>query len=143
MFVSAMAATECGSATLPAKIIQILVSTISVAFKIPQDTICDAVSDAAHGLPAAALHTVTRATTIARLLYASPAWWGFTIEKDRARLDKLYTRIKRMDYLPDNAPTFPSLVGKADERLFRSIELNPSHVLRDLLPPKAKRPYKL
>ena len=45
MFVSAMAATECGSATLPAKIIQILVSTISVAFKIPQDTICDAVLD--------------------------------------------------------------------------------------------------
>src|SRR6218665_2854048 len=65
------------------------------------------------------------------------------LQKDRARLDKLYTRIKRMDYLPDNAPTFPSLVGKADERLFRSIELNPSHVLRDLLPPKAKRPYKL
>ena len=40
-----------------------------------------------------------------------------------------------MDYLPDNAPTFSSLVGQADERLFRSIELNPSHVLRDLLPP--------
>src|SRR6218665_2583972 len=44
MFVSALAATEGGSATLPAKIIQILVSTISVAFKIPQHTICDAVS---------------------------------------------------------------------------------------------------
>src|SRR6218665_3403357 len=52
----------------------------------------------AHGLPAAALHTVTRATTIARLLYASPAWWGLITEKDRARLDKLYMRIKRMDY---------------------------------------------
>src|SRR6218665_647050 len=89
--------------------------------------------------------TVTRATTIAQLLYAFPACWGLTTEKDRARLDKLYNfiRIKRMDYLPDNAPTFPSLVGQADERLFRSIELNPSHVLRDLLPPKAKRPYKL
>jgi len=97
----------------------------------------------AHGLPAAALHTVTRATTIARLLYASPAWWGLTTDKDRDRLDKLYTRIKRMDCLPDNAPTLPSLVGQADERLFRSIELNSSHVLRDLLPPKAKRPYKL
>ena len=47
-----------------------------------------------------------------------------------------------MDYLPDNAPTFPSLIGQADERLFRSIELNPPHVLRDLLPPKAKRPYR-
>ena len=82
----------------------------------------------AHGLPAAALHTVTRATTIARLLYASPAWWGLTIEKDRSRLDKLYTRIKRMNYLPDNAPPFPSLVGKADERLFRSIELKRPYI---------------
>src|SRR6218665_1627807 len=56
---------------------------------------------------------------------------------------KRYMRIKRMDCLPDNAPTFPSLVGQAHERLFRSIELNPPHVRRDLLPPKAKRPYKL
>ena len=80
----------------------------------------------AHGL----LHTVTRATTIARLLYASPAWWDLTTEKDRARLDKLYMRIKRMDYLPDNAPTFPSLVGQADERLFRSIRPGASIPLR-------------
>src|SRR6218665_1392372 len=43
LFVSAMEATECDSATLPAKIIQILVS--SVAFNIPQDTVCNAVSD--------------------------------------------------------------------------------------------------
>ena len=36
-----------------------------------------------------------------------------------------------------------SIVGQADERLFRSNEFNTSHVLRDFLPPKAKRPYKL
>jgi len=39
LFVKAMEATECGSAIPPTKIIQILVSTISVAFNIPQDTV--------------------------------------------------------------------------------------------------------
>ena len=34
-----MEATECGSAIPPSKIIQILVSTISAAFNIPQDTV--------------------------------------------------------------------------------------------------------
>ena len=41
-------------------------------------------------------------------------------------------------YLPDNAPTIPCLVSQADERLFRSVVSNPSHVLRDLLPPQVK-----
>jgi len=31
----------------------------------------------AHGLPPTALQEVARATTITRLLYAAPAWWGF------------------------------------------------------------------
>ena len=48
-----------------------------------------------------------------------------------------------VSYLPDNAPTITSLVYQADERLFRAIELKPSHVLRDLLQPKAKWPYRL
>jgi len=34
----------------------------------------------AKGLPDAALHTVTNAITIARLMYAVPAWWGLTSE---------------------------------------------------------------
>lgn len=40
-----------------------------------------------HGLPEAALHVVTEATSIALLLYASPAWWGLTTTKDKDRLD--------------------------------------------------------
>src|SRR6218665_2360108 len=59
-----------------------------------------------HGLPAAEPHTVTKATTIAPLLYASPTWRGLTTEKDRARLNKLFTRMKRTDYLPHNGPLF-------------------------------------
>ena len=31
-----------------------------------------------HGLTPSGLHEVTRMTTIAHLMYASPAWWGYT-----------------------------------------------------------------
>jgi len=40
----------------------------------------------AHGLPPATLHEVARATTLARLLYASPAWWGFAKQQHRNTL---------------------------------------------------------
>ena len=43
----------------------------------------------AHGLPDEVLHSVTRATTVARLMYAVPSWWGITAEKDRAKIERL------------------------------------------------------
>lgn len=43
----------------------------------------------ADGLPDVTLHTITRAATIARLLYASPAWWGLTPEKTGSPLKEL------------------------------------------------------
>src|SRR6218665_960569 len=64
----------------------------------------------AHGLPDEALHSVTRATTVARLTYAVPSWWGITAEKDRAKIERLYNRLKRMGYLPADAPSIPALV---------------------------------
>src|SRR6218665_1182733 len=52
----------------------------------------------AHGLPDEALHSVTRATctTVARLMYAVPSWWGITAEKDKAKIERLYNRLERM-----------------------------------------------
>jgi len=77
----------------------------------------------AHGLPSAGLHSVAWATTIARLLYASSAWWGLTIESDRARIDRFYKRLKRFDYIPDNVPSITELVGQGDDRLFGQLSL--------------------
>ena len=48
-----------------------------------------------HGLPTTALHDVARATTVSRLLYAAPAWWGFTKAEDRNRLDRFLQRSRR------------------------------------------------
>ena len=78
----------------------------------------------AHSLPDEALHSVTRATTIARLMYAAPSWWGITAEKDRAKIERLYNRLKRMGYLPADAPRIPALVDKAEASLFRSAPEN-------------------
>src|SRR6218665_1881779 len=39
-----------------------------------------------HGLSAEALSTVTVATIISGLLYASPAWWGLTSAENSSRL---------------------------------------------------------
>ena len=50
------------------------------------------------------LHSVTRATTIAQLMYAIPSWWGITAENDRAKIERLYNWCKRMGYLPADAP---------------------------------------
>src|SRR6218665_3891594 len=40
----------------------------------------------AHGLPTSSLHEVTRATVLARLLYATPAWRGFATAQDCSRI---------------------------------------------------------
>jgi len=37
-----------------------------------------------HGLNGNALWDVTRATLVAQLLYASPAWWGFLKADEKA-----------------------------------------------------------
>src|SRR6218665_3359009 len=42
----------------------------------------------AHGLPTSSLHEVTRATVLARLLYAAPAWRGFATAQDCSRIDR-------------------------------------------------------
>src|SRR6218665_3968948 len=63
-----------------------------------------------HGMPTTALHEITRATTIARLLYAAPAWWGFAHAKDRARVERFISKTMRMGYLPEEFPDVGELI---------------------------------
>src|SRR6218665_1083122 len=72
-------------------------------------------------------------TTIAFLLYASPAWWGFTSAVDRSKLERMVARLRRGGYLPADHPSFENLAIIADQRLYRSIIHNPYHVLRRFL----------
>src|SRR6218665_27866 len=69
-------------------------------------------------------------TTIASLLYASPAWWRYTSAADRSKLERLVARLRRGGNLPADHPFSENLAMIADQRLYRSIIHNPYHVLR-------------
>src|SRR6218665_3783940 len=83
-----------------------------------------------HNLQPLQLYLVARTTTVASLLYASPAWWGFASAEERARLEGLIARMKRGGYLPQDFPTFEALARTAGHQLFKSIIANLHHVLR-------------
>src|SRR6218665_1356955 len=70
----------------------------------------------AHGLPASSLHEVTRATVLARLLYAAPAWRGFAPTQDCSRIDRFINRTVNLGYLPAHRQTFNYLVNTAEDR---------------------------
>src|SRR6218665_2105950 len=63
------------------------------------------------------------------MMYGSPAWWGFSSERDLKRLDSFIRRAKGGGFLPDEALSFRE---KADSSLFETIISNPNHVLRNL-----------
>ena len=70
------------------------------------------------------LQTVYRAVIIAKLLYASSAWCGFTTASDRQRLEASLRRAHRSD-----KPTLTQLAEDADNTQFRTIIYSKHHVL--------------
>ena len=96
-----------------------------------------------HGLPTDALHVIFQATVIAKLTYASPAWWGFASADDRARLVAFVRRSVRLGYCSASSPSLDSICAKADDRLFERITRNSGHLLHHLLPPPRDNHYEL
>ena len=76
-------------------------------------------------------------TTIAHLMYASPAWWGYTSAGERDRIEQLMKRLRRGQYLPPQSPSAAEMAAEADERLFTcsSVRNDEHHVLHRLFPP--------
>jgi len=95
-----------------------------------------------HGLPPEAVHIVFQAIVMAKINYASPAWWGFTSADDRDRLEAFYRRCARFGYCNNNT-TMASMCDEADKRLFSKIINNPSHLLFPLLPPIKSHCYNM
>ena len=80
------------------------------------------------------LHMTARSTTLAKLTYALPAWWGYASGGERDRLESFIRRAKRAGFLSHDAPTVAEMASKADDRLFNAIRTNDHHVLRRLCP---------
>jgi len=70
-----------------------------------------------HGMCDDALNVIYKAVVIAKVLYAIPAWWGFTAESDRQKLDAFTRRGVRLKYYSRDDPTLAELVDKLDESL--------------------------
>ena len=97
----------------------------------------------AHGLDGNALWDVTRATVVAQLLYASPAWWGFLKADEKSSLQSVVKKAQRCGYLPTPFETLDELRQELDKNLFRSSRYNPHHVLHRLLPQPKDTGYNL
>jgi hypothetical protein len=86
-----------------------------------------------HGMPDSALQHVFQATVLAKLSYASPAWWGYTKAADRERIKAFLKRSVRWRFSASSS-TFAELCQTAETRLFNEIVNNNSHLLHSLLP---------
>ena len=88
-----------------------------------------------HGLNGPNLWTVANSTLLARLTYASPAWWGLIGSEGLLRLKAVVSRAVKQGYLPPNQPAFDVICDKNDVGLFKAIMDDRNHVLNHLLPP--------
>ena len=59
----------------------------------------------AHGLSSTRLNTVSRATLISRLLYASPAWWGFATQTEIRQLQSVLSKAIRWESVVNKIPS--------------------------------------
>ena len=87
-----------------------------------------------HGMNDSSLQTVFRSVVVAKLQYASSAWWGFATAADRLRIDAFIRRSTRCRFVPCDLPSFETLCRTADDELFKNIRINPHHVLHRFLP---------
>ena len=87
-----------------------------------------------HGIPAASLHDVFRATILTKITYCLPAWASSCSAADRAKLDNFIRRCKRLGYCDNSVPPISEIFSDADDSLFDSIMTNSNHVLYLYLP---------
>ena len=89
----------------------------------------------AHDMCYSALQTIFRSVIVAKLLYASSAWWGFTNATTGSESMRFFRRSIRCGFCPPDLP-FEEQCQAADEQLFDKLLANNNHVLHSLLPPR-------
>jgi len=79
-----------------------------------------------------------------QIVRCSPAWSGFCSAADRARLNAVLRRCRRLGYVDDNdAASIDELFQSVDDKLFEKIVRNPVHVLQPLIPDRPPSSYDL
>ena len=70
------------------------------------------------GLCGYALWDVANAVLISRIMYASPAWWGFTDVSDGQRLQSIINKVVKQGFLSPSQVPLIVLCQLVDETLF-------------------------
>jgi len=89
------------------------------------------------------LRTIYKSVVLAKLLYAVPAWWGFTTADYKRRLEAFVPRGVRLNLYDQQEPTIAQPVGQRENSLFQVILDDESHVIYHLLPPSVSNTYNL
>ena len=89
------------------------------------------------GLNQELINRVFTATILSKLLYSSQFWWGFTNSSDKIRLEAFLRKATKCNFY-SGTHKFAELADKADDKLFKSIIINPHHPISQLLPPSKK-----
>ena len=83
------------------------------------------------GMNNEALEQIYKAAVIAKLLYASPAWWGFATAADKQRVEAFVRRGVRQGLYRASDPPRPTQLAEAsDDNLFSNVLTNSNHVLK-------------
>ena len=96
-----------------------------------------------HGMDFQSLCTVCKALVVAKLTYASTAWWGFATNENRQSLQAVLNRATRRGFYKSSDLSIEQHCRARDLKLFSSVLHNPSHVLHHLLPPPTTHTHNL
>jgi len=96
-----------------------------------------------HGMNDQCLQVAYRSVVLAKLLYASSAWWGFTTADDRHRIETVVRRGVRASLYPADGPAVARLVEDYDDTLFCHLINFQQHVLHAFLPEQNEHGYNL
>jgi len=95
-----------------------------------------------HGMSASAILTVFQAIIVAKLSYASPAWWGFASMADRNQLESFLRRSVHLGFRELTNETLSDICDRADDKLFDNIIIRGDrHLLYQLFPPERGQHY--
>ena len=93
------------------------------------------------GIAGVQLWDITSQTLLAQMLYASQMWCGFLENTSRSRYESILSRLKKLQYLPNQHKSFAELCNNADSTLFKKMMANRNHMLHHLLPLAKNLPY--
>ena len=95
------------------------------------------------GMSADSLAVILKSVVLAKILYASPAWWGFANSSDKERLEAFLRRCTRLQLYRQCDPTVNQLVEDMEDKLLTSVVNNDKHVLSHILPDPNNLTYNL